>query len=48
MFGVFIIIIGIGLIYGKDVWTYVGPGLVIILGLLIVLGAISALGKRRS
>lgn len=47
IFGFFIIIIGITLVLGQDIGRYIGPAFVIILGLLIIAGALSALSRRR-
>ncbi|NIO37032.1 zinc-ribbon domain-containing protein [Candidatus Bathyarchaeota archaeon] len=40
IFGLFIIVIGISILLQVDVWRWLGPTLIIILGLLIVLGVL--------
>jgi len=47
VFGVFIIIIGIAIAFGQDVGRLIGPFVLIVVGLLVILGAIYALRRRR-
>ena len=43
--GLFIILIGLGMVFGLNVWNWLWPTVIIIIGVLIVAGAIY--GRRR-
>lgn len=47
IFGVFIIIVGIAIFLGEDIGRWIGPFFVIVIGLLIVAGAIYRLSRKR-
>lgn len=47
IFGAFIIIIGISISLGLDIGTIIGPAVAIIIGILIVAGALYGLLRRR-
>ena len=38
--GIILILLGLSSVYGFDVWQYLWPAIIIIIGLLIILGAI--------
>ncbi len=46
VFGLFIVIIGFTTLFGQDVWQMVWPFAVIIIGILIVAGAIYGLSRK--
>lgn len=48
VFGVFIILIGLAIAFGFDIWSLIGPFILIIFGVLIIAGAIYGLRKYRS
>lgn len=48
VFGAFIIIIGLSLAFGIDIGRWIGPFIMIVVGVLIVIGAIYGLGRKRS
>lgn len=39
-FGILLILFGISSIYGWDIWQFIGPFIIIFVGILILLGAI--------
>jgi uncharacterized membrane protein YvbJ len=43
--GVVLILLGLSSLYGFAIWTYIWPALIILIGILIILGAI--FGSRR-
>ena len=45
--GTIIIIIGLGIYLGVDIWSYIGPFMIIIVGILIVMGTIYGLTRRQ-
>jgi hypothetical protein len=45
--GSFLILIGISLFFGFDIWRYLGTIILILLGILIILGALFGYGRRR-
>ena len=47
LFGVLLIMVGVSTFYGVSLWRYLWPIIVVILGVLIVAGAISELCRRR-
>ena len=47
IFGAFIIIVGISIFLGLDIGTIIGPAVAIIIGILIVAGALYGLLRRR-
>lgn len=46
IFGILLVLFGLSSIFGFDIWAYVGPFVIIIVGILIVLGAIYKYSKR--
>lgn len=46
IFGVFIIILGLAMFLGQDIWELIGPFAAVIIGILIVLGAIYRLSRK--
>ena len=40
IFGVILILVGLSSVYGFDIWQYIWPALIVIIGLLIIIGAI--------
>ena len=48
VFGVFLILIGLAIFSGQDIGQWIGPAAAIIIGILIVAGAIYGLTRRRS
>ena len=47
VFGVFIILIGLAIFLGQDIGQWIGPSAAIVIGMLIVAGAIYGLTRRR-
>ena len=47
LFGLFLIIIGLALFSGLDIGQRIGPSIAIVIGILIVAGAIYGLTRRR-
>ena len=48
LFGIMIVVIGLAILWGQDVWRWIGPLFIIMFGLLIVSGALYSLTRRRS
>jgi len=46
IFGAFIIILGLAMFLGQDIWELIGPSAAIIIGILIVAGAIYRLSRK--
>ena len=46
VFGLFIIIIGFAIFLGQDVWRWIWPFAVIVVGILIVAGALYGMTRR--
>jgi hypothetical protein len=46
VFGAILISLGLGIIFGFDVARYIGPFILIVIGLLIVLGALYGYSRR--
>ncbi len=46
LFGVLLIMIGVSTFYGVSLWRYLWPIIIVILGILIVAGAISNYARR--
>jgi tetrahydromethanopterin S-methyltransferase subunit E len=46
VFGVFIIIVGLAVLWGQDIGRWIGPFAAIIIGILIVAGAIYGLRRK--
>ena len=47
LFGILLILFGISSYYGIDLWRYLWPIIVVIIGILIIAGAISNYARRR-
>jgi uncharacterized membrane protein YvbJ len=47
LFGVLLIMVGVSTFYGVSLWRYLWPIIIVILGILIVAGAISNYARRR-
>ncbi|MDH5440476.1 MAG: zinc-ribbon domain-containing protein [Candidatus Bathyarchaeota archaeon] len=47
VFGAFIILIGVALLTGQDIGRWIGPFALIVFGILIVIGVIYGLSKRK-
>ena len=47
VFGVFIILIGLAIFMGQDIGQWIGPSAAVVIGMLIVAGAIYGLTRRR-
>ena len=45
--GLFIVILGLAQLAGQNISTYIGPFILILIGVLIVAGAIYGLSRRR-
>ena len=45
--GIFMILMGVGLLFGWNIWIWIGPLTLIIIGLLMVAGAIYSTIRRR-
>ena len=45
--GLFIVILGLAQLAGQNISAYIGPFILILIGVLIVVGAIYGLSKRR-
>jgi hypothetical protein len=45
--GLFIVILGLAMIYNLEINKYIGPFILILIGVLIVAGAIYGMSKRR-
>ena len=48
VFGAIIIIVGLGILLGRDIWEYVWPSIIIIVGILVVAGALRRFGRGKS
>ncbi len=48
IFGIVIIVIGLAILWGLDIWRWIGPLFVVMLGILIVLGAVYTMTRRKS
>ena len=46
IFGAFIIILGLAMFLGQDIWELIGPSAAIIIGILIVAGALYRLSRK--
>lgn len=46
IFGVIIIIVGLAIYFGEDIWQYIWPFLIVVFGLLIVAGALYGMRRR--
>ena len=40
IFGIIIVIVGIGLFTGESIWKYIWPFLIVVFGLLVIVGAL--------
>uniref|UniRef100_A0A7C3J4Y1 Zinc ribbon domain-containing protein n=1 Tax=Candidatus Methanomethylicus mesodigestus TaxID=1867258 RepID=A0A7C3J4Y1_9CREN len=47
IFGIILILVGIGIIYGWTNWNLLGPAIIIIVGILILVGALTKSRRRR-
>lgn len=47
IFGIIILVFGFAWLTGVDIWANIGPFMVILIGLLIVAGAIYGITRRR-
>jgi uncharacterized protein YacL len=45
--GLFIVILGLAQLFGQNVSAYIGPFILILIGILIVAGTIYGMSKRR-
>ena len=48
LFGIMIVVVGLAILWGQDIERWIGPLFMIMLGLLMVSGALYALTRRRS
>ncbi|MGB9135444.1 MAG: hypothetical protein WCC63_07695 [Candidatus Bathyarchaeia archaeon] len=46
IFGIVIVIIGLAILSGLTIWDYLGPLIMVIVGILIVLGALYGMRRR--
>jgi uncharacterized membrane protein YvbJ len=46
IFGVIIVIIGLAILMGFSIWSYLWPLLILILGVLIIAGALYGMGRN--
>lgn len=46
IFGLIIIFIGLAILSGINIWTYLGPLILVIVGILIVVGALYGMRRR--
>jgi hypothetical protein len=46
IFGIIIIIIGLAIFSGLRLWDYLGPAIMVIVGILIVAGALYGMRRR--
>ena len=46
LFGILLILFGLSSFYGVELWRYIWPAIIVILGILIVAGAISNYARR--
>jgi hypothetical protein len=46
IFGVIVILIGLAIFSGVPLWDYFGPAILVILGILIIAGAIYGMRRR--
>jgi uncharacterized membrane protein YvbJ len=47
LFGILLILFGVSAYYGIDLWRYIWPIIIVIVGILIIAGAISNYARRR-
>jgi hypothetical protein len=47
LFGILLILFGVSAFYGVAIWRYVWPIIIVIVGILIIAGAISNYARRR-
>ncbi len=46
LFGILLILFGVSSFYGIELWRYIWPAIIVIVGILIVAGAISNYARR--
>jgi uncharacterized membrane protein YvbJ len=46
IFGIIIIIIGLAIFSGLQLWDYLGPAIIVIVGILIIAGALYGMRRR--
>ena len=46
LFGILLILFGVSSFYGIELWKYIWPAIIVIVGILIVAGAISNYARR--
>ncbi|UCB61390.1 MAG: zinc-ribbon domain-containing protein [Candidatus Bathyarchaeota archaeon] len=46
VFGIIIVLLGLAILTGFDIWAYIGPLIIVVVGILIVAGAIYGMQRR--
>lgn len=46
IFGIIIVIIGLAILSGFEIWNYLGPLIIVIVGILIIVGALYGMRRR--
>jgi ribosomal protein L40E len=46
IFGIIIVIVGLAILSGLEIWNYLGPFFIVIVGILIVAGALYGMRRR--
>ena len=46
IFGVIVILVGLAIFQGVQLWEYMGPAILVILGILIIAGALYGMRRR--